>query len=69
MSTPKRKRYDYVGAVYGGVQMDMRGDDLQQSVKRILRKLVREAVRVQWECGTSGALQDYADRIAKELIP
>lgn len=39
-----RKPYDYVGAVYGGVQRDTRGDDLQQSVKRVLRRLVREAV-------------------------
>ncbi len=68
MSTPKRKRYDFVRALWSEHKT-------LAYRKRILRKLVREAV---WNayCQELGCQycddetpQKAADRIAKELVP
>jgi hypothetical protein len=70
MTRPKQtKRYDYIGAVYGGVQSDMRGDDLQQSVKRVLRRLVREAVMEIAHADGSRTFKQLRDHIARKLVP
>lgn len=62
----KRKRYDYASAVWA--------EDEYPKAKRILRKLVREAVCATVESidavpVSDRATQLRADRIAKELIP
>jgi len=56
MSAKKRKRYDYGQAIGPSPVMGWRR-------KKILRKLVRDAILV------AGCHRARADRIAKELIP
>ncbi len=60
----KRRRYDYVAA------MIMSSVWSEQVMRRSLRKLVRHVVAECRESANHEALDgDYADRIAKELIP
>ncbi len=63
MTKPKRaKPYDYEGALYGLTAKQYIDDG---RAKKILRKLVREAVREVFDVGG----HDTADRIAKKLVP
>lgn len=67
-----RKQYDYVAACEESVNGFDREKDRART-RKVLRKIVREAVMVG--CGTrewpvpQTPLHEHADRIARELIP
>lgn len=69
MSSKQRKQYDYVGAVTECLPFEL--NERNAFVRRILRRLVREAVRkctdelIGVEVTRAKAL---ADRIAKEIL-
>ncbi len=72
-TAPKRKRrqHDYIGELIemmrGWKDIDLR----ERMYRRVLRKLVREAVTKAHDLGSYGDkwVRRDADRIAKELIP
>jgi phosphoribosyl-ATP pyrophosphohydrolase len=63
-----KKRFSYVAALYRA--HDPRGTgSATPAVKRILRKLVREAVEVSWHRAEDQSITDLAKTVAKELVP
>ncbi len=65
---PAKKPYDYNHEIRWAV--GVHGYNVcGPQVRRILRKLVREAVAISWHRAGDESTEDLADRIAKELVP
>lgn len=68
------KRYDYVAGINfayrGYLAPELNGSASEAGVRKVLRKLVREAVMMAHDgIGWASEARGAADRIAKELIP
>lgn len=59
-----KRKYNYVVAI-GRIENAIDA----AAVKKVLRKLVRDAVRAAWYCPHDDIIIDAEERIAKELIP
>jgi hypothetical protein len=66
-SKPRKKPYDYTDRLITEIRYNYWSD---KHVRRVLRRLVRQAVlRVLPSNAPTEADREYADRIAKELVP
>lgn len=65
-----RKRYDYVAAVAPQIRLDPDRLFTERRLRKVLRKLVREATRMaRFKSGFGDEYLFLADRIARELVP